>query len=61
MEPGEVIVVFYEKLQPVLQILETAGAVPVSSIESLSVSPDLDLQASLADLEQNTASRKQMA
>jgi cyanophycin synthetase len=61
MEPGEVVVVFYEKLQSVLQILETAGGVPVSMIEPLSVSSDLELQASVAGPEHNTASMKQMA
>jgi cyanophycin synthetase len=61
MEPGDVVVVFYEKLQPVLQILEAAGATPVSEIETLFVSSHLDLQSSLARSEQNKASRKQMA
>jgi cyanophycin synthetase len=61
MEPGDVIVVFYEKLQPVLQILEDAGARPLSEIETLFVSSHLDLQSSLAMPEQDELSRKQMA
>jgi cyanophycin synthetase len=32
---GDIIVIFYEKLKPVLDLLRGAGAVPVSSIGNL--------------------------
>ncbi|WP_018131783.1 cyanophycin synthetase [Effusibacillus pohliae] len=35
MENGEIVVVFYEKLEPVLELLKRAGAVPVSTIGGL--------------------------
>jgi cyanophycin synthetase len=33
MEEGQVVVIFYDRLEPVLEVLEERGAVPVSAIE----------------------------
>jgi hypothetical protein len=34
IEPGELVIIFYETLEPLQQLLAQCGAVPVSGIEA---------------------------
>jgi cyanophycin synthetase len=41
MEEGQVVVIFYDRLEPVLGVLEERGAVPVSAIEETKRQPEM--------------------
>jgi cyanophycin synthetase len=41
MEDGQVVVIFYDRLEPVLAVLEERGAVPVGAIEETKRQPEV--------------------
>jgi cyanophycin synthetase len=41
MEEGQVVVIFYDRLEPVLEVLEERGAVPVGAIEETKRQPEM--------------------
>jgi cyanophycin synthetase len=41
MEEGQVVVIFYDRLEPVLEVLEERGAVPVGAIEETKRQPEV--------------------
>jgi cyanophycin synthetase len=41
LEEGQVVVIFYDKLEPVLEVLEERGAVPVGAIEETKRQPEM--------------------
>ncbi|MFL6284210.1 MAG: cyanophycin synthetase [Pyrinomonadaceae bacterium] len=41
MEEGQVVVIFYDRLEPILEVLEERGAVPVGAIEETKRQPEM--------------------